>query len=304
MRTVQNRCVPEKSEIGKYRSFDGYVSLWLFVVNDTYLCIRFLTVCALLVAILSLLFFTALVALPRGSLFFCYFLGTFFMTFSFSWHLKTLIKDHGKDTSVIDTMLHGFIATMSLGLFGMATYTFVAQRKRYHGAACILAESTMCLRALPRLIGIGLANIFVDIFFLGMLWVITRFLTSCLSHKNLENGRITFVSSWAVFYGDYWLVVFFCVWLTRVTRILLRIVVAKKVAGWYFVEVKGIRRASVRKNLSLSKSELMAATACAFENYYLHELLLEAFNTNIKRDAIQPETQFQVSFLSKHVKMT
>lgn len=296
MRAVQNRCVPEKTEIGKYRGFDGYVSLWLFVVHDTYLCNRFLTICAVLVAILSLLFFTALVALPRGSLFFCYFIGTFCTIFSFGWHLKTLTKDIGKDTSVVTTILHGFITTLSLFLFGMVTYTLVAQRKRYHGAACILAESTMCLRATPRLISVGLANIFVDIFLLGMLWVIARFLTSCLSHKNLENGTIKFVSSWAVFYGDYWLVVFFCLWLTRVTRILLRIIVAKKVAGWYFVKDKEAHRTRVKENLSLNTSELVAATACAFENYYFHELLIEAFNTNIKRDAKQPETQFQVSF--------
>ena len=302
MRTVQNRCVPEKTEIGKYRSFDGYVSLWLFVVNDTFLCMRFLTICALSVAIMSLVFFTTLVALPRGSLFFCYFLGTFFMIFSFGWHVRILIMDHRKDTSVIDTMLHGFIATMSLGLFGMATYTFVAQRKRYHGAACILAESTMCLRALPRLIGIGLANIFVDIFFIAGLWQITRFLTSCLSHENLKDGTVKFNRSWALFPGDYWLVVFFCVWLTRVTRIFLRIIVAKKVAAWYFLEVKGTHQSNIKKNLSLKKSELMAATACAFENFYFHELLVEAFNNNMERDAMESEHQFQVKFLASKKK--
>ena len=243
--------MPADAVNNKYDFLSEYLTFWHYLIADLIHSLQLLCiiVCGLLV--LSLVFCFAIVALPTFAFAFCHLLSFATFVASAAYLLRRALNAVGNGGGhVMGIGLNvGFFAIL-FSVTAACVLTFAQAVFVYRAVCAIFQESCSAVRAMPKLLSIGLANIFAAVFLLFFSAAAVTHTSACdrsatsyvLRACGLEFEHVAFYAAELAALSLY------CPLVLSIVKTLQSAVVAGAVHAWYF----SASRASVANPITRS----------------------------------------------------
>jgi hypothetical protein len=142
------------------------------------------------------------------------------------------------------------------------------------GARCILAETSMCLERMHKILVFGYLDVLSCIVSVFLLSVAFRYTYNCQKYTVVD-GRVVSESTYTFFLFEWMVVPAFGIWLVTTVKITLATIVAHSVASWFFSEKKDLERG--RMGFRTMLSQLGAVVGCSWNGYAIHTIVTGLF---------------------------